>query len=402
MAKQQPLAAIDTSQPHGGRDLSRDDQPSADFGADVEVRGLSKHFGSVVAVDDVSFTLKPGEFVALLGPSGSGKTTILMSIAGFETPTAGRIHVAGRDVVPLPANKRNIGMVFQKYALFPHLSVARNISFPLEMRGWPRRRRDDAVRRALATVRLDGYAARMPSQLSGGQQQRVALARAIVFEPPLLLMDEPLGALDKKLREELQLEIKRLQQRLGITVLFVTHDQSEALAMADRVAVMNHGRVEQIGRPQDLYNEPASLFVADFVGDSNFIPGAMADPGQPGADVVALRSTGGHRMLGRAAAGARDLTPGRQATLMVRPENVRLRPTDRRDVADALTGRVRDIVFGGATNMYVVALDTTEMRARLPAGTGEGGDEIGLGDRVAISWHQRDALVYPTDGAAGP
>ena len=395
MPNSQPLSAIETAGPEATSDQRDDARPSTGVGAPVEIRSLSKHFGRVVAIDDVSFDISPGEFVALLGPSGSGKTTILMSIAGFEQPTSGRIRVADRDVVPLPANKRNIGMVFQKYALFPHLSVADNISFPLEMRGWAKSRRAEAVQRALETVRLEGYAERMPSQLSGGQQQRVALARAIVFEPPVLLMDEPLGALDKKLREELQLEIKRLQQRLGITVLFVTHDQGEALAMADRVAVMNQGRIEQIDTPQVLYNEPETLFVADFVGDSNLLTGIMADAGPPG--LGRLRLTAGDCVSGRVAtSGDGNPAPGRPATLMVRPENVRLRPAETWGTSDGPTGAVRDIVFGGATNMFVVELHGGELRAQIPAGPG-GNGRIGVGDRVEISWDDRDAMIFPAE-----
>lgn len=397
MPNSRPLSAIETGGPEAGSDQRDDARPSPGVGAPVEIRGLSKNFGRVVAIDEVSFDINPGEFVALLGPSGSGKTTILMSIAGFEQPTAGRILVAGRDVVPLPANKRNIGMVFQKYALFPHLSVAENISFPLEMRRWPKDRRKEAVRRALETVRLDGYAERMPSQLSGGQQQRVALARAIVFEPPVLLMDEPLGALDKKLREELQLEIKRLQQRLGITVLFVTHDQGEALAMADRVAVMNNGRIEQIGTPRALYNEPETLFVADFVGDSNLLTGAMAESGRQRQGVERLKLARGGSVAGRVATHyGGDLMPGRPATLMVRPENVKLRRAERWATDDGLSGTVRDAVFGGATTMFVVELPAMELRAQLAAGSG-GDGEIRVGDRVAVSWDARDARIYPAE-----
>ncbi|RVD68567.1 ATP-binding cassette domain-containing protein, partial [Mesorhizobium sp. M4A.F.Ca.ET.029.04.2.1] len=208
-------------------------------GEGVTVRRLAKRYGSVTAVEDVSVDVKPGEFLSLLGPSGSGKTTLLMMIAGFELPTAGLIEIGATDITHVAPNKRNVGMVFQKYALFPHMSVSANVAFPLRMRKMDRAQIKRRVSEALAMVQLDDYGSRMPSQLSGGQQQRVALARALVFEPPVLLMDEPLGALDKKLREQLQIEIKTLQQRLGVTVIYVTHDQEEALTMSDRIAVMD-------------------------------------------------------------------------------------------------------------------------------------------------------------------
>lgn len=322
------------------------------IGAAVEVVGVSKRFGKVRAVDDVSFAIAPGEFVSLLGPSGSGKTTILMNLAGFQQPTMGQLIVGGRDVVPLPAQKRNIGMVFQKYALFPHMTVAENIAFPLQMRGWPKARLEEAVRQVLSVVRLDGYAERRPVQLSGGQQQRVALARAIVFEPPLLLMDEPLGALDKKLREELQVEIKVLQQRLGITVLFVTHDQSEALAMSDRIAVMNEGRIEQIGEPTALYRTPRTIFVGDFMGDSNFFNGKVTalDRGSG----IATINADGHTLRGKANVVDIDgLSVGAEACIMVRPESL----TIQNHCADSglVSGTISSIQFGGSSSIVAIA-----------------------------------------------
>ena len=245
-------------------------------GTTVAIRALCKSFGPVKAVDSVDLDVAAGEFVALLGPSGSGKTTILMSIAGFETPDSGRIQIGGRDVTGVPPNKRDIGMVFQRYALFPHMTVAENIAFPLKMRDVNRRAAAAQVESALAMVRLEGYGGRRISQLSGGQQQRVALARALVYNPALLLMDEPLGALDKNLREEMQLEIKRLQKKLGTTVVYVTHDQSEALTMADRIAVMNEGRIQQYAPPKDVYDRPTNAFVAGFVGETNFVAGVIS------------------------------------------------------------------------------------------------------------------------------
>ena len=244
----------------------------ANPGASVSLTGLEKRYDGVGAVRGISLEVQSGEFLTLLGPSGSGKTTTLMMIAGFETPSAGDIAVDGRSVIAIPPNKRNLGMVFQNYALFPHLSVADNIGFPLKQRGVDRTARARMVAEALEVVRLPGYGGRSPRQLSGGQQQRVALARAIVFRPRLLLMDEPLGALDKQLREGLQMELRRLHAELGITFIYVTHDQDEALTMSDRIAVVNEGRIAQLGTPEDLYDRPSDRFVASFIGESNFLP----------------------------------------------------------------------------------------------------------------------------------
>ncbi len=233
---------------------------------------MTKTFdGKIVAVDDVTLDIAAGEFFSLLGPSGCGKTTSLRMIAGFELPDSGRVHVGGRDITDLPVHKRDMGMVFQSYALFPHRSVAENVAFGLRMRDVPRPDIARRVQAALAQVALTGLEDRKPGQLSGGQQQRVALARALVVEPPVLLCDEPLGALDRKLRQQMQFELKELQRRLGVTLVFVTHDQEEALAMSDRIAVMNEGRVEQVGAPTEIYERPRTRFVADFIGEINLL-----------------------------------------------------------------------------------------------------------------------------------
>jgi putative spermidine/putrescine transport system ATP-binding protein len=227
--------------------------------------------GRVLAVDRVTLDIAAGEFFSLLGPSGCGKTTSLRMIAGFELPDSGRVHVAGRDITDLPVHKRDMGMVFQSYALFPHRTVAENVAFGLRMREVPKPDIERRVKAALAQVALTGLEDRKPGQLSGGQQQRVALARALVVEPPVLLCDEPLGALDRKLRQQMQFELKELQKRLGVTLVFVTHDQEEALAMSDRIAVMNHGKVEQVGPPTEIYERPRTRFVADFIGEINIL-----------------------------------------------------------------------------------------------------------------------------------
>src|ERR1700733_5963625 len=286
-------------------------------GAAVVLSGLEKRYDSVGAVRGVSLDIRSGEFLTLLGPSGSGKTTMLMMIAGFEVPTAGDIAIDGRSIVTLPPHKRNIGMVFQNYALFPHLTVADNIAFPLKQRGVDRATRARLVDESLELVRLPGYQARMPRQLSGGQQQRVALARAIVFRPRLLLMDEPLGALDKQLRESLQLEMRRLHADLGITFIYVTHDQEEALTMSDRIAVMNEGRIAQLGRPEELYDRPCSRFVASFLGESNFLSGIVH--GFQEEDIV-IAECGGTMV--RAVAPTRPAR-GDKVMLTMRPERMK-------------------------------------------------------------------------------
>ncbi|UWU74200.1 ABC transporter ATP-binding protein [Bradyrhizobium huanghuaihaiense] len=242
--------------------------------ASIEIAGVSKVYdGGVRAVDAVAIDIRQGEFFSLLGPSGCGKTTTLRMIAGFETPSSGAIHVDGADITHVPAHKRDMGMVFQNYALFPHRTVAENVAFGLRMRGLDKATIAAKVKAALAMVELSGLEDRRPAQLSGGQQQRVALARAIVIAPRVLLCDEPLGALDKKLRQQMQFELKQLQKKLGLTLVFVTHDQEEALAMSDRIAVMNGGRVEQVGTPTEIYNQPTTRFVADFIGDTNIFRG---------------------------------------------------------------------------------------------------------------------------------
>jgi putative spermidine/putrescine transport system ATP-binding protein len=243
----------------------------------VQLRGVSKRYGSETAVAPLDLTVAAGSFVSFLGPSGSGKTTTLKMISGFERPDEGEVLFGDRDITSLPPEQRGVGVVFQNYSLFPHMSVERNVEFPLRMRGVDRAVRARKVREALELVELPHVARRRPHELSGGQQQRIAIARALVFDPALLLMDEPLGALDRRLRESMQLEIKALHQRLGVTIIYVTHDQEEALAMSDQIVVFNHGRVEQVGTPQEVYDQPRTLFVADFLGESFSVSGRVAD-----------------------------------------------------------------------------------------------------------------------------
>ena len=326
----------------------------ANPGAAVALTGLHKRFDGVGVVRGISLDIRSGEFLTLLGPSGSGKTTTLMMIAGFETPDEGDITVDGRSVVATPPNKRNLGMVFQNYALFPHMSVADNIGFPLRQRGADKATRARAVGEALEVVRLPGYGGRFPRQLSGGQQQRVALARAIVFRPRLLLMDEPLGALDKQLREGLQLELRRLHAELGITFVYVTHDQDEALTMSDRIAVVNEGVVAQLGTPEDLYDRPASRFVASFIGESNFLPGVLQ--GFDGDRAVV--AFGGAMLRANAAEHA---APGAAVTMTMRPE--RMYFADSRLADDGMENRIRAVVTEA-----VFAGDCCRYLCRAPGG----------------------------------
>jgi spermidine/putrescine ABC transporter ATP-binding subunit len=355
-------------------------------GAVVKLMGLEKDFGAVGAVRGVSLDIAAGEFLTLLGPSGSGKTTTLMMIAGFETPSAGDITIDGKTVVGVSPHKRNIGMVFQNYALFPHLTVADNIGFPLKQRGIGRAERAKMVNQALDLVRLPGYGGRYPKQLSGGQQQRVALARAIVFNPRLLLMDEPLGALDKQLRESLQLEMRRLHADLGITFIYVTHDQEEALTMSDRIAVMNEGRIAQLGRPEDLYDRPCSRFVASFLGESNFLPGIVH--GFQEEDIVVAECGG--TML-RAVAPARP-TRGDKVMLTMRPERLRFADGISTPAMNRMSATVTEAVFAGERCRYLLAApDGTAMV--LKEASGASVRRRLVGETAEIAWSAADTVV---------
>jgi putative spermidine/putrescine transport system ATP-binding protein len=319
-------------------------------GAAVRIEGLRKSYGGSAAVANLTLEIGAGEFLTLLGPSGSGKTTTLMTIAGFITPDDGDIRIGGRSVVRVPPEEREIGMVFQNYALFPHMTVADNIAFPLKMRSHGRAAIAERVANALAMVKLEGFERRFPRELSGGQQQRVALARAIVFEPLVLLMDEPLGALDKRLRQHMQSEIKRIQRELAITVIYVTHDQEEALTMSDRIAVMHEGRLAQVGTPAQLYNEPRNVFVADFIGESNFLNGVVIGPGPE--NLVEVEAAGGAVFR---ATTRKLLRPGDKVTAAIRPEHI----TILREPADVGTnhrrGNVVEVIYAGDTTTYRVA-----------------------------------------------
>jgi len=296
----------------------------------VRLSAVSRHFGDVRAVDNLDLEIYDGEFFSLLGPSGSGKTTCLRLIAGFEQPTSGSIQLHGEEVAGVPPYERDVNTVFQDYALFPHMTVGQNVAYGLMIRNVPKPEREQRVREMLELVRLPGMEARKPSQLSGGQRQRVALARALINHPRVLLLDEPLGALDLKLRQQMQIELKSIQQKVGITFIFVTHDQEEALTMSDRLAVFNHGRIEQIGSPAEVYERPRTGFVAGFVGTSNLIGGVVAE----------------------------QLT-GSAHTFSVRPEKIRMVPLDA-PVSDNLcgvVGTVRDVIYLGINTRYLVEVD---------------------------------------------
>lgn len=316
----------------------------------LHIKGIRKVFGPIVAADNVELEISEGEFLTFLGPSGSGKSTTLYILAGFQDPTAGDILLKGASLLSTPPHKRNIGMVFQRYTLFPHLSVGENVAFPLKVRRLSAADIDSRVKRALELVRLEGYEDRMPANMSGGQQQRVALARALVYNPPVLLMDEPLSALDKKLREEIQYEIRRIHQQTGVTILYVTHDQEEALRLSDRIAVFNQGKIEQVGTGPQLYASPSTRFVADFIGDSAFLEGVLTEISEQGASI---RFADGSAISGVPVHG--NAIVGNKAELMLRPERIEL-SCGVPDGRPSLRVTVEDITFLG--NNTTVELST--------------------------------------------
>ena len=348
----------------------------------VEYCGVHKRYGdSDWVVRDLDLELHRGEFLTLLGPSGSGKTTCLMMLAGFEPPSTGDIRINGVSVAGLPPDKRGIGVVFQNYALFPHMSVGANLAFPLEVRGLSVRQREERVARALELVRLTGFEDRRPNQLSGGQQQRVAIARALVFEPELVLMDEPLGALDRRLREQLQYEIRRIQRQLRVTVLYVTHDQQEAMAMSDRVAVFQAGRIEQVATPEVLYEEPQRPFVASFIGENNLLKGRIISIERGVCEV----EVGEQRLQ---AAHIADLPAGSETLVAIRPERVNIAPLSMR-YSNEFDALVEDISFlGDHLRVRLEVCGSSDFIAKIPNIVGHGG--ILPGDKVRIGWGALD------------
>ncbi|MDR7124085.1 ABC transporter ATP-binding protein [Pseudotabrizicola sp. 4114] len=340
--------------------------------------------GVSLVVKDLNLTIAKGEFLTMLGPSGSGKTTCLMMLAGFETATNGEIRLDGTNINMVPPHKRGIGMVFQNYALFPHMTVGENLSFPLEVRGMGKSDRDAKVKRALDMVQMGAFANRRPAQLSGGQQQRIALARALVFDPKLVLMDEPLGALDKQLREHMQFEIKHLHESLGITVVYVTHDQGEALTMSDRIAVFNDGRIQQLAPPADLYERPDNSFVAGFIGENNKLPGT-------------LEELSGDKALVRLATGELiDATPvnvtqkGQQTMVSIRPERVEFKTGMMPDGAHMIGAEVLEVIYMGdilRTRLRVAGSDDFVMKCR----NTQGQTRLTPGEQIKVGWHPQDA-----------
>ncbi len=355
----------------------------------LQVDGLSKAYGEFLAVGGIAFEVEQGTFLTLLGPSGCGKTTTLRMIGGFEAPSEGRVRLSGVDVTELPPHARDVNTVFQDYALFPHMTVYQNIAFGLETKGLRRAEIKTRVMEALALVRLEAFHGRSLQGLSGGEQQRVALARAFVLRPTVLLLDEPLGALDLKLRRQMQVELKTLQRALGIAFVYVTHDQEEALSMSDRIIVMNQGRIEQAGEPEQIYRNPETAFVADFLGDANVLSARVLALDQPTPGLVRLQ-TSGHEVT-CAHWGRHDLTAGSEILLSVRSENFALG-----SAADAtpnrLAGRVETAVFYGAFREYAVALGDGQI-IRIRALAQHGGKSYRVGDDVAIGWQPEDAVV---------
>jgi len=344
----------------------------------VEARNVTKRYGEVVALDNVSLVFPEGHFFALLGPSGSGKTTLLRAVAGFVEPEAGEILLDGEDIAHTPAHRRNIGMVFQNYALFPHMNVFDNIAFGLSVRGVSRADARERVHRMLELVRLPGMEERKPRQLSGGQQQRVALARALVTEPKVLLLDEPLGALDKRLRQEMQIELKQIQRAVGITAIFVTHDQEEALTLSDQIAIINDGRLIQIGAPTEIYENPGSVFAASFLGDANVLRGRVE------GDAVAVEGVG--------PVAPRGVLPaqGAPAVVAVRPEKVRILSQASGEACNRLAGRIVQGVFSGTSVTYLVETPAGTQRAfRQNAGERLYAD----GEGVVLEWSREHTVV---------
>ena len=338
--------------------------------------------GKVLVVKDLNLDIAEGEFITMLGPSGSGKTTCLMMLAGFETPTNGEIYLDGNPISNIPPHKRGIGMVFQNYALFPHMTVYENLAFPLKVRKFSKDETDKKVEKALSMVSLSGFGSRMPGQLSGGQQQRVAVARALVFDPAVVLMDEPLGALDKNLRESMQYEIKHIHESIGVTVVYVTHDQSEALTMSNRIAVFNDGKVQQLSSPDKLYEEPVNSFVAEFIGENNTFQGEVADIS---GKKCKIKLNSGDEIL---ANPIRVKSKGEKSIVSLRPERAIIDPDDKMD--NKFTGKIQEVIYhGDHTRVRLNLLDNNEFILKVPNSSVR--MDIKLGNEIKIGWNSFDA-----------
>ncbi len=356
----------------------------------VELRGITKAFGDVIAVNDISLEIRRREFFSLLGPSGCGKTTTLRLIAGFEEPTAGQVLINNQDVLGKRPYERNVNTVFQNYALFPHLTVADNIRFGLARKKTPRNKVDELMKDAVNLVRLKGMENRYPRHLSGGQQQRVALARALVLKPEVLLLDEPLGALDLKLRKQMQTELKGLQEKVGITFIYVTHDQEEALAMSDRIAVMDHGAIEQVGTPEEIYEFPETRFVADFIGISNFFAGHVVGRNETGLHV---RTEGGLTVM---LPVDEEHVDGHGIHFTIRPERFRVeRESAVSQRENRFGGRIDNRIYAGSSIQYIITLSEREKITALLKNERASNTEnvFSVGDKVSVSWDRDDAVI---------
>lgn len=354
----------------------------------IHIKALTKKYGKLYALDSVDLDINSGEFLTLLGPSGSGKTTLLMAIAGFNRPDSGSLSFGDKEVILTPPHKRNVGMVFQSYALFPHMSVAENVAFPLKLRGVSASESSQRVQEALATVQLDGLGDRGIEQLSGGQRQRVALARAFVFRPRILLMDEPLSALDKKLREQMQIELKHLHKQLGVTTVYVTHDQREALTMSDRIAVINHGKLVQVDTPHVIYNQPANAFVADFIGESTMLPLEHNESGDLYFEDQKIESKG--REQGN-------------WSLVIRPERLQVANNHSIDINKFVEfkGTVKEFVYQGET-AFVLMSTSSQQDIGFRIGTDASSNHAVMqpGDAVSLKLHRNDVIVIPQESNA--
>jgi spermidine/putrescine transport system ATP-binding protein len=356
----------------------------------ITLTSVTKQFGDTVAVDDVSLQIEGGEFFSLLGPSGCGKTTTLRIIGGFEYPTVGNVFINGKRMAELPPYRRPVNTVFQNYALFPHKTVAQNIAFGLQMKKATKAEISDAVERALDLIQLAGYSDRKPSELSGGERQRVALARALINEPTILLLDEPLSALDLKLRKQMQLELKALQRKVGITFVYVTHDQGEALALSDRIAVMNNGKILQVGTPSEIYDVPQSRFVADFIGTSNFLEGTLISENE-----IALTTEPPLKIVST----PNDTIPlNTSVTVAVRPERIDLQMTPTSDDVNCLRGVIQDESYLGTTLQYTVQTDyPTPLVVHQQNTSGTDGHRFQRDDTVYLQWTPENVIVLESD-----
>jgi putative spermidine/putrescine transport system ATP-binding protein len=358
----------------------------------LRIDGIHKAYGEVVALHATSLDVREGEFVTLLGPSGSGKTTLLHSVAGLTEPDGGRIWIDGTDVTRQAPFKRDLGMVFQNYALFPHLNVFENIAFPLRMRRCSSSEIDQRVKEALALVQLGHAASRLPRELSGGQQQRVALARCVVYKPSIVLMDEPLGALDRKLREQMQTEIRRIHRELGTTMLYVTHDQEEAMTLSDRIILMRNGRIEQAGSPRNLYIEPASTYAADFLGESNLLAATLVS-----SSTVALTANGASPQV--RCVPRPDLQTGQAVRCFVRPEVIRLLAQGE-SADNAFEGTIEQVILAGGVTRYAMALEVgVVLRANVLTSTDSGSRSAG--EKVRVGFSARDARILTGEESGG-